>query len=111
MDRCEIEKQIAMRDEQRRKHRQQQQQEGLQRGVEKAKFRIDLEGDQAAIWEVFQEDLDTLGQIKVRESDGLLAFEDWCRVHRLIRKYTDMSMWPSLRLLVFERRQCLQSAK
>ena len=43
----------------------------------------------------------------MREPDKLLEFDDWCRLHKLILKYTDMSLWPSLRFLVDQRRSYL----
>ena len=64
----------------------------------------DLDADFAKIEEQLQDDLELLGMIQLRESDNLLAFEDWCRIHKLIRKYTDFAFWPSLHRLIEQRR-------
>lgn len=44
----------------------------------------------------------------MRDTDGLLNFEDWCRIHRLVRKYVDPALWPSLRHMINQRREALR---
>ena len=51
------------------------------------------------------EDLNLLGEIQViPEQDGLLLFPDFCRINKLIKKYTHPIFVPSLKKLIDQRR-------
>ena len=53
------------------------------------------------------EDLDLLGVIMPRESDGLLEFVDFSRLRKLIMKYSDVAWQPSLRYCIHQRRETI----
>ena len=38
----------------------------------------------------------------------MLNFKDWCKIHKIFHKYTDASLWPSLRYMIYHRRLSLQ---
>ena len=38
------------------------------------------------------EDLDVLDSILVGEDEGLIDFDDWCRIQKVIMKYTDVAL-------------------
>jgi len=67
---------------------------------------VDLERDFDHIYEELLEDLALLGDVSVEEyqdniggSYDLLLFPDFCRINKLIKKYTHPTMVPSLNLL------------
>lgn len=75
---------------------------------------VDLERDFDNIYEELLEDLALLGDIRVQDNqdnneDGydLLLFPDFCRINKLIKKYTHPTMVPSLNLLTQQRRSIL----
>ena len=53
------------------------------------------------------EDLNTLGEIQP-ESDGLLSFNDFCRIYGLVQRYSHSSLYPQLRRLIDDRRRALR---
>jgi len=68
---------------------------------------VDLERDFDNIYEELLEDLALLGDIRVQDNQDdtnedsydLLLFPDFCRINKLIKKYTHPTMVPSLNLL------------
>lgn len=71
-------------------------------------MKLDFQRDFVALWDQLKEDMYLLGTIQVRPTNGLIAIDDWCRLQKLIRKYTDTCLWPSLRTMIYQRRLFLQ---
>ena len=72
--------------------------------------RIDFDRDFRKLKEKLNDDLDILGLIQTRRSDHgeeLLDFEDFCRIMKVKDKYNCEALWPSLRILIHQRRQAL----
>ena len=71
----------------------------------------DFERDFNEIYEDLIEDINLLGEISVQDDggdyDGLLLFADFCRINKLIKKYTHPIMVQSLRALIYKRREAL----
>jgi hypothetical protein len=73
---------------------------------------VDFDRDFDNITQDLLEDINTLGEIRVQEDggafDGLLLFPDFCRISKLIKKYTHPVMIPSLKALIKMRRKALE---
>ena len=54
-----------------------------------------------------QDVCNTLGEIQP-ESDGLLSFNDFCRIYGLVQRYSHSSLYPQLRRLIDDRRRALR---
>lgn len=61
---------------------------------------VDFDRDYESVVQDLFEDINTLGDIRVQvdggDFDGLLLFPDFCRISKLIKKYTHPIMVPSL---------------
>ena len=73
---------------------------------------VDFDRDYESVVQDLFEDINTLGDIRVQvdggDFDGLLLFPDFCRISKLIKKYTHPIMVPSLQALIKKRRQALK---
>ena len=56
--------------------------------------------------EELNEDMELIGEIETEE-DGLLNFTDFCRIYKLLRKYSHPSRYPHLEKLKSKRRDAL----
>ncbi len=64
------------------------------------------------IYDDLLEEIDLLGDIRLHEigdRGDLLLFADFCRINKLIKKYTHPVMVPSLTILMQQRRDALDS--
>lgn len=72
---------------------------------------IDFNKDFDAVYEDLMEDLNLMGDIKPieegPEADQVLRFADFCRLKKLIGKYSHPTMVPSLKKLIDARRRAL----
>ena len=70
-----------------------------------------FERDFDEIYEALQEDINLLGDVQVLdyENGARLEFADFCRLNKLIKKYTHPIMVPTLKLLIDRRRAVLQT--
>ena len=68
-----------------------------------------LERDLEAIEEELIEDCNLLGDIRVDPETELLAFVDFCRISKLLKKYTHPTMVPSLKVLIDRRRELIDT--
>ncbi len=68
-----------------------------------------FEHDFDDIYEALQEDINLLGDIQVLDTQNgpRLEFADFCRLNKLIKKYSHPIMVPTLKLLVDKRRAVL----
>ena len=60
--------------------------------------------DIEAISEEIMEDITLLGEVRVEEETGLLSFDNWCRIYRILKKHIDPSLIPSLQAIIDRRR-------
>ena len=69
---------------------------------------MDFDTDFDCVYEALLEDIGLLGDIQIIDEDvPLLSFPDFCRINKLIKKYTHPVMVPSLKKLIDKRREAL----
>ena len=69
------------------------------RGGSKRGFQVDIGRDMEKITDLLMEDLEVIDTIQLTE-EGLIVFDDWCRIQKVIMKYTDVALQPSLRFVI-----------
>ena len=80
--------------------------------IDELKQEVDFDRDFDKIYDNLMEDISLLGDVHVQEptdefADGFLLFADFCRINKLIKKYTHPSMVPSLKAMIAKRRATL----